>query len=237
MTSSESLITPSRPPAPITSSTPNVNDDLVLIRHTSTPKPGETASRITLGGTESAPPLSAIYEVSTPAARISSPTPSTITTTDISTAVTPMIAVERRSTVRGQAAVARKKIAAMQIRDDEDDDDNEQFKKLFSRQRTKKSKDTAVVPTKKTDDLSDVSVSYFLLQYDFLNFNLLKSISSATSNVESLFTPPTARKRPTTDRTGNDDLAAGRNSREYFFFLTLSFRTWYTTKNATYISS
>jgi len=218
LTSSESLITPSRPPAPITSSTPNVGDDLVLIRHTSTPKPGETASRITLGGTENVPPLSAIYEVSTPAARISSPTPSTITTTDISTAVTPMIAVERRSTVRGQAAAARKKIAAMQIRDDEDDedDDNEQFKKLFGRRRTKKSKDTAVVPTKKNDDLSNVSVSYFLRD-DFLDFNLLKSTSSATSNVESLFTPPTARKRPTTDRTGNDDLAAGRNSRVVFF--------------------
>jgi len=129
-----------------------------------------------------------------------------------------MIAVERRSTVRGQAAAARKKIAAMQIRDDEDDedDDNEQFKKLFGRQRTKKSKDTAVVPTKKNDDLSNVSVSYFLRD-DFLDFNLLKSTSSATSNVESLFTPPTARKRPTTDRTGNDDLAAGRNSRVVFF--------------------
>jgi len=188
----KSLITPSRTPAPITSSTPNVAD-LVLIRHTSTPKPGETASRITIGGNESAPPLSAIYEVSTPAAHISSPTPSTITTTDISTAATPMIVVQRRSTVRGQAAAARKKIAAMQIRDDQDDDDNdddEQFKKLFGRQRTKKSKDTAVVPTKKTDDLSDVS-----------------SIST-TSNAESLFTPPTARKRPTTDRTGGDDLAA-----------------------------
>jgi hypothetical protein len=161
-TSSESLITPSRTPAPVTSSTPNVAD-LVLIRHTSTPKPGETASRISIGGKEGVPPLSAIYEVSTPAAaRISSPTPSTLTTTDISTAATPMIAVERRSTVRGQAAVARKKIAAMQIRDDQEDedDDEEQFQKLFSRQRTKKSKDTAVVPKKKPDDLSDVSVSY-----------------------------------------------------------------------------
>jgi hypothetical protein len=86
-----------------------------------------------------------------------------------------MIAVERRSTVRGQAAAARKKIAAMQIRDDEDDededdqdDDEEEFKKLFGRQRTKKSKDTAIVPTKKTDDLSDVSVSYFFLNLIFL---------------------------------------------------------------------
>ena len=133
------------------SSTPNVAD-LVLIRHTSTPKPGETASRITIDGSENVPGLSAIDEVATPVGvRISSPTPSTITTTDISTAATPMIAVKRRSTVRGQAAVARKKIAAMQIRDD-DEDDEEQFKKLFSRQRSKKSKDVAVVPTKKTDD-------------------------------------------------------------------------------------
>jgi hypothetical protein len=121
--SSESLITPSRTPAPVVSSTPNV-PELVLIRHTSTPKPGETASRITIGGKEGVPPLSAIYEASTPGvhppANISSPTPSTITTTDISTAATPMIAVERRSTVRGQAAAARKKIAAMQIQDDDE---------------------------------------------------------------------------------------------------------------------
>jgi hypothetical protein len=150
--------------------------DLVLIRHTSTPKPGETASRITLGGDEGVPPLSAIYEVSTPAAvRINSPTPSTITTTDISTATTPMIAVERRSTVRGQAAAARKKIAAMQIRDDpeNEDDDEEQFKKLFGRQRTKKSKDAAVVPTKKPDNLSDVSVSHLLNCY-FSNYNFFQ---------------------------------------------------------------
>lgn len=38
---------------------------------------------------------------------------------------------------------------------------------------------------------------------------LLKTISSTNSNIESLFTPPTARKRPTADRTGDDDLAAG----------------------------
>ncbi|CAF3471443.1 unnamed protein product [Rotaria sp. Silwood1] len=193
----KSLITPSRTPAPITSSTPNIAD-LVLIRHTSTPKPGETASRITIGGNDEAPPLSAIYEVSTsdirPPANVTSPTPSTITATDISTASTPMIAIERRSTgraptVRGQAATAREKIASMQIRDD--DDDEELFKKLFSRQKTKKSKNTAVVPTKKSDDLSDVS-----------------TISSATSTTESIFTPPTARKRPTTDRMDDDDFAA-----------------------------
>ena len=162
MTFLESLITPSRTPAPITSSTPNV-DDLVLIRHTSTPKPGETASRIIVGGKEGEPPLSAIYEASPPTAHISSPAPSTITITDISTAVTPLIVAERRSTVRGQAAAARKKIAAMQIRDDQEDedDDEEQFKKIFGRRKTKKSKNTAVVPTKKTDNLSDVSVSQF----------------------------------------------------------------------------
>ncbi|UJR25037.1 hypothetical protein I4U23_006397 [Adineta vaga] len=200
----KSLITPSRAPAPITSSTPNA-ENLVLIRHTSTPKPGETASRITVGNRNDAPALSAIYEISTPDARppvhISSPTPSTITATDISSAATPMIAVGRRSTVRGQAAVARKKIAEMQNQDDEneeqedddddDDDDDEQFKKLFRRLKTKKSKPAAVVPTKKIENLSDVS-----------------SISSVTSNAESIFTPPTARKRPTTDRTGDDDLIA-----------------------------
>ncbi|CAF3345407.1 unnamed protein product, partial [Rotaria sp. Silwood2] len=190
----KSLITPLRTPAPVISSTPNVSD-LVLIRHTSTPKPGETASRIILGGNDEVPPLSAIYEVSTPdirrPANVTSPTPSTITATDISTATTPMIAIERRSTgrtatVRGQTAATRKKIASMQIRDDEDDE--EQFIKLFSRQKSKKSKNTAVVPMKKSDDLSDVS-----------------TISSATSTTESIFTPPTARKRPTTDRMGNDD--------------------------------
>lgn len=62
----------------------------------------------------------------------------------------------------------------MQIRDDpDDDDDNEQFKKLFGRHKTNKSKDAAVVPTKKTNDLSDVSVSYFL-QYYVSNFKLCK---------------------------------------------------------------
>ncbi|CAF1021416.1 unnamed protein product [Adineta steineri] len=201
----KSFITPSRNSTPLTSSTPNVTD-LVLIKHTSTPKPGETASRITIGNNKEAPTLSAIYEVSSPDARppgnISSPTPSTITATDISSATTPVIGIERRSTVRGQAAIARKKIAAMQIRDgedddndgdddDDDDDDEEQFKKLFSRSKPKKSKTMAVVPTKKSDDVSDVS-----------------SISSPISNAEFIFTPPTARKRPTTDRTGDDDLAA-----------------------------
>ncbi|CAF1555207.1 unnamed protein product, partial [Adineta steineri] len=201
----KSFITPSRNSTPLTSSTPNVTD-LVLIKHTSTPKPGETASRITIGNNKEAPTLSAIYEVSSPDARppgnISSPTPSTITATDISSATTPVIGIERRSTVRGQAAIARKKIAAMQIRDGEDDDndgdddddddeDEEQFKKLFSRSKPKKSKTMAVVPTKKSDDVSDVS-----------------SISSPISNAEFIFTPPTARKRPTTDRTGDDDLAA-----------------------------
>ncbi|CAF0846331.1 unnamed protein product [Adineta ricciae] len=203
----KSLITPSRTPAPVTSSTPNT-DDLVLIQHTSTPKPGETASRITVGTRDGAPALSAIYENSTPDTRppvnINSPTPSTITATDISSAATPMIAVERRSTVRGQAATARKKIAEMQIHDDDgrdddynhkddedEDDDDEEFKKLFSRLRRKKSKPAAVVPTKKTQNLSDVS-----------------SISSVTSNTESIFTPPTARKRPTADRAGEDDLIA-----------------------------
>jgi hypothetical protein len=83
-----------------------------------------------------------------------------------------MIAVERRSTVRGQAAAARKKIAAMQIQDDDDDDD-EQFKKLFGRIKTRKSKFSAVVPTKKTDDLSDVSVRDFF-RYYFSKFHLLK---------------------------------------------------------------
>jgi hypothetical protein len=39
-----------------------------------------------------------------------------------------------------------------------------------------------------------------------------------SSNPESLFTPPTARKRPTTDRTGDDDLAAGTHSHVYFVF-------------------
>ncbi|CAF4643079.1 unnamed protein product, partial [Rotaria magnacalcarata] len=93
------------------------------------------------------PPLSAIYELSIPA-NMSSPTPSTITATDISTATTPMIAFARRNTgraatVRGQTTAARKQIASMQIRDDDDDndddDDDEQFKKLFSRRKTKKS--------------------------------------------------------------------------------------------------
>jgi hypothetical protein len=124
-----------------------------------------------LSRNEGVPPLSAIYEISTPGVRpptdLNSPTPSTITATDISTALTPTIAIERRSTVRGQAAVARKKIAAMQIRDDSDEDigdndddgdDDEQFKKLFGRRKTKKPKNVAVVPTKKPDDLSDVSV-------------------------------------------------------------------------------
>ena len=159
----ESLITPSRTPAPVTSSTPSVSD-IVLIRHTSTPKPGETASRIILGDKNGAPPLSAIYEVSPPA-NMSSPTPSTITATDISTATTPTIAIERRGTgraptVRGQAAAARKKIASMQIRDDDSDDDNEQFKKLFSRKKSNKSKVTSPIPIKKSDDLSDISVNY-----------------------------------------------------------------------------
>lgn len=40
------------------------------------------------------------------------------------------------------------------------------------------------------------------------NLSDISTISSTPSNVESLFTPPTARKRPTTDRTGDDDLAA-----------------------------
>ncbi|CAF2922085.1 unnamed protein product [Rotaria sp. Silwood2] len=52
----KSLITPSRTPAPVTLSTPHVTD-LVLIRHTSTPKPGETACRITIGGNNEATPL------------------------------------------------------------------------------------------------------------------------------------------------------------------------------------
>ncbi len=43
------------------------------------------------------------------------------------------------------------------------------------------------------------------------SFIYSKTISSTTSNVESLFTPPTGRKRPTTDRTGDDDLVAGTN--------------------------
>lgn len=160
---SESLITPSRAPAPVTSSTPNLSD-LVLIRHTSTPKPGETASRITIGGNESALPLSVIREVSPATAhRVSSPTLSTITTTDIST---PQVSVERRSTVRGQAAMARKKIAAMQIRDDDSDqdeniDDDEEFNQLFSQKRAKKSKEKVRPPSKKSNDLSDVSVCHF----------------------------------------------------------------------------
>ncbi|CAF4391817.1 unnamed protein product, partial [Adineta steineri] len=56
----KSFITPSRNSTPLTSSTPNVTD-LVLIKHTSTPKPGETASRITIGNNKEAPTLSAIY--------------------------------------------------------------------------------------------------------------------------------------------------------------------------------
>ena len=158
----ESLITPSRAPAPITSSTPN-QGDLVLIPHTSTPKPGETASRIIIGGRQELPPLSAIYEGSTPnsqrpIAQVTSPTPSSITATDMSTAFTPTLTIESRpsgrtSTVRGQAALARKKIAAMQIRDadegdkksdeadeDESEDDEEQFKRLFTQRRSKRSK-------------------------------------------------------------------------------------------------
>ncbi|CAM4785631.1 unnamed protein product [Rotaria magnacalcarata] len=194
----KALITPSRKPAPMTSSTPNVSD-LVLIRHTSTPNPGETASRITVGANNELPPLSAIYELSIPA-NMSSPTPSTITATDISTATTPMIAFARRNTgraatVRGQTTAARKQIASMQIRDDDDDndddDDDEQFKKLFSRRKTKKSKNTAAVPTRNINDLCEVS-----------------TISSAISNNESIFTPPTTRKRLATDRIGDDDLAA-----------------------------
>ena len=166
------MITPSRTPIPAKSSTPNV-DDLVLIRHTSTPKPGETASRITIGGNVNTTALSAIDEVETPVnVRISSPTPSTRTTTDLSSAATPIVAVQRRSTARGQAAIAREKIAAMQIRDDDDDDkspdtdedtdndENEQFKKLFERRRKTKSKPKSTITTKKDNNLSDVSVSY-----------------------------------------------------------------------------
>lgn len=167
------MITPSRTPTPAKSSTPNV-DDLVLIRHTSTPKPGETASRITIGGNVNTTVLSAIDEVETPVnVRISSPTPSTITATDLSSAATPIVAAQRRSTARGQAAIAREKIAAMQIRDDDDDDDknpdtdedtdndeNEQFKKLFERRRKTKSKPKSTVTTKKDNNLSDISVSY-----------------------------------------------------------------------------
>lgn len=175
----ESLITPSRHPAPLKSSTPNTGH-LVLIHHTSTPKPGETASRITIGGREELPPLSAIYESSTANPQSSSLTPSTITTTDISTAFTPTLSVNnnnnnkssgvaRAPTVRGQAALARKKIAAMQIHDNNDDensksddgdddeseDDEEQFKRLFTQRRSKKSKKTS---TKRNEDSSQLSV-------------------------------------------------------------------------------
>lgn len=168
------MITPLRAPAPLTSSTPNPND-LVLIHHTSTPKPGETASRIIIGNSDGSAPLSAIHEVCTPGIRpethSSSLTPSTFTTTDISNALTPTLTVDRRSTerpptVRGQAAEARKKIAAMQIRDnaessstqEDEDDDNEQFDKLFNRRKSKKISKPKIVLLKTTSPFSEISV-------------------------------------------------------------------------------
>lgn len=90
-----------------------------------------------------------------------------------------MIAVERRSTVRGQAAAARKKIASMQLEDDQDDnddddeDDEEQFKTLFTRRKPKKSKDKAKLSKKKSDNLSDISVGYLFKYYSY-NFDLFK---------------------------------------------------------------
>jgi hypothetical protein len=138
------------------------------------------------------PPLSAIYEVTTPDVRQTSPTLSTITTTDMSTALTPTLTCERRSTVRaptlrGQAAIARKKIAAMQIRDkddddpddndhdDDDDDDDEQFQKLFSQRKSKKPKKTNDCPKKTiVGHFSDVSVSLHSLHICTRYFRELK---------------------------------------------------------------
>ncbi|CAF2922067.1 unnamed protein product [Rotaria sp. Silwood2] len=75
-----------------------------------------------------------------PSTNITSPTPSTVTATDISTASTPVMAIERQNigrapTVHGQIAANRKKLAFIQIQDD--DYDEEQFKKLSNRQKTK----------------------------------------------------------------------------------------------------
>lgn len=173
MTIVESLITPSRTPAPVTSSTPNPAG-IVLIEHTSTPKPGETASRIIIGKSNSqAEPLSAITKSSANMDHPSSPTLSVFTTTDLSTSITPTIDIDPRSstavrapTARGQAAMARRKIAEMQIRDDSSDsseqtdkeDDNEEFTRLFTRRKSKKVKKPTLVLLHSTKDQSDISV-------------------------------------------------------------------------------
>ena len=174
----ESLITPSRTPAPVTSSTPNI-PDLVLVHRTSTPKPGETASRITLGDGEEASPLSTIREVLTPNVNIT-PTPSTITTIDSSTAATPMIANERRNTgraptVRGRAAASQKKVTTTQVEEIQDDENDEElFQKVFNRQRSKKSKTMAAIRTKNSDDLYETSVYCYFKYFCFSYVDLLK---------------------------------------------------------------
>ena len=182
---SESLITPSRTPTPVTSSTPNI-PDLVLVHRTSTPKPGETASRITLDDGEEASLLSTIREILTPNVRppvnINSPTPtpSTITTTDSSTAATPMIAKARRNTgraptVRGRAAASRKKVTTTQVEEIQDDENDEElFQKVFNRQRSTKSKTMAAVRTKNSDDLYETSVNCYFKCFCFSYVVLLK---------------------------------------------------------------
>ena len=221
---------PSRTPAPVTSSTPTVSN-LVLIPHTSTPKPGETASRITLGDNDGVPPLSAIYEVSTPDNRLTSPTPSTITATDMSTEQTPTMATERRQgerapTMRGQAAAARKKIAAMQIRDDEDENDEEQFQKLFSRRRSTKSKYQALVPVPLTNELSEVSVSALTAR----RLCLSSSVRSQSHRSLQPWNPSSLRRRRANDLRQTWRLV--RTCHVVFPHARISSRTWHTTENA-----
>ena len=194
-----SLITPSRAPAPMTSSTPYASN-LVLIPNTSTPKPGETASRITLGDNDGVPPLSSSYEVSTSDHRLTSPTPSTITATDMSSEQTPTMATERRHgerapTMRGQAAAARKKIAAMQIRDDDEENDEEQFRKLFSSRKPNKSKYQASAPFPSTNELSEVSVSALIARRQYLS----SSVRSQSHRSLQPWNPSSPRRRHASD--------------------------------------
>ena len=99
--------------------------------------------------------------------------------------------------------MARKKIAAMQIRDDdedkdeddnedEDDDDDEQFKRLFSQNRSnqkkkKKNQSPALFSARNIEDLSDVSVSDRVICLMFFADDRSLSLSHRLDRLLNLF--------------------------------------------------